>query len=191
MVQTLKLLFILLILFPGRSFSQDTTVIRKGLLSVHGTIAPAFMLVSNTGTINNYLHGNAEFYTDRDFSIAGDIFYFVGAQSGSSPLRANHSNFFGGNFHSSMKNSDMFFGFQPGIGYSAVQKNVAGEMILQRSVNPLVSVNTGLRIFVSKFFHFFLEVRYVHGKHITSAAAVSLDEIKLSGGLGLNLNVLK
>lgn len=168
------------------SFSQEKSerCIRKGLLRATGTIAPGIMLKENISTIS--LHGNLEYYIADNISMRGDIFYFLKAKdnNGSNPFNFNHSLFTGASNHFKTKNHfDPYFAFQPGIAYANNNSTT--------QINPLVSSVLGFNYYFERWFHLFIEGRYIYGKNISEAGVVSLSELRFSFGLGFNLSVIK
>jgi len=58
------------------------------------------------------------------------------------------------------------------------------------AVNPLISGVIGFNLYATKFFHLFADARYVYGNHLSDSPPISLNEVRVSFGLGINLNVL-
>jgi hypothetical protein len=168
-------------------------IIRKGLFRAQATITPAVML--NTGELNIYIHGDAEFHLQRRVSLRGDGYYFIDTQ-GDGMLRHNHSVFFGPQYHFPIGRFAPYIGMQPGVGYvQAVQAAyIDAETGPQESGGafiPLISATTGFNFYLGRFVHFLGMVRYVHGKHAAPWGNVQLDEFRFSLGLGWNVNTIK
>ena len=59
------------------------------------------------------------------------------------------------------------------------------------TLNPLISPNLGVNYYASKYFHMFLGLRYIHGKHYSEIQSKSLEEIRFEFGLGFNIQTKK
>lgn len=197
MVKKIIFLFCIVILNGfADSYSQETKkqFIHKGLLRATGTIAP-------TTSSNIYLHGVSEYYVADNISIRGEIFYSMK----SSFFEYNHSLFTGPSYHFKTSNHfDPYFGLQPGI--AASKRNDYSLMICdpaacpdyysnlpEQEFSPLISPLIGFNFYFERWFHLFMETRYVIGKHISTDGFPphSLSEFRFSFGLGFNLSVFK
>lgn len=168
-------------------------IARKGVLRAQGTISPAVMLQS--GALNIYLHGDAEYHLSDRISVKGDIYYFLGTQ-GEDLLKQHHGIFFGAQYHFPLGNFVPFVGMQPGASYVETHETVSSfddaeqSKVTSTSVAPLLSFATGFNWYIWKFIHFTGQVRYVHGNHARRTGNLPLDELRFSIGLGWNVNTI-
>jgi len=100
----------------------------------------------------------------------------------------NHNLMVGLNRHIIYKNHDLYFGLQPGI---SITKTVFAEIIKTDGVgvNPVLSPIVGYNYYVYKYFHLFVQSRLILGTHLHGSVQ-PLHELRVSAGLGLNLNLL-
>lgn len=175
---------------------KETRFIHKGLIRAMATITPATLF--EPATKNIYIHGALEGYIDPSLSIRGDGFYFLNTLGTNKPFKFNHSLFAGPSYHFKTNNHfDPYFSIQPGIsitqlGTPEILKNgIESFMVYDPTTkaNPLFSEVIGFNYYANKWFHLFMEARYVSGKHMsTYSNTQSLNELRLSFGLGFNLN---
>ncbi|CAG0966540.1 MAG: hypothetical protein HND27_04205 [Bacteroidetes bacterium] len=186
---------LLLLIFCFRSlpfFAQSDVFIEKGLLRFQGTLSAGKMLQQNVKNV--LLHGDMEYYTDQKISIRSDVYYFVNSPGNNKPLKQNHSLFVGSNFHLFSQGSfDAYIGIQPGVALSqsAVPKESSPVFSTYPSTfNPLFSGIVGFNYYGPQYFHLFIQARYISGNHLSDVAPIPLEELRVSFGLGFNLNVL-
>lgn len=187
--------YILLIVVMAISFvanaeeTEEPIIIKKGLLRTQMTISPAILFKSKQAFF--YLHGNLEGYINKKISVSGDAFFSVGNIAAVAPtFKFNHSIFFGAAYHFTKRNNDFYLGLQPGI--SITKLNLLSDD-LQRAktgVNPIVAVVLGYNYYVHKYFHFFVQTRFIAGQHLYNTRK-DLSEFRFSAGLGFNINALK
>jgi hypothetical protein len=176
--------------------------VRAGILCGGASISPGLLLQQNSSTISIPLGG--EYYLDEFISIKSDVFIHVssGLTSDSLRLVTNHQLFTGLAYHFKTKsNLDPYLCFQPGLAYSQVKRESKlpfndqtpdGLIEYTPSLNPVLALACGVKCYFPRFFHIFLELRYVHGTALFNAPwAFPLDELKLQFGLGWNMNVLR
>ena len=179
--------FMLLILCPFSGDAQDTEIIRKGLLRAQLTISPAVSMNKNPSYF--FLHGNMEAYVSSRLSFIGEGYYSLGSMSPAENAFAyHHSLFFGASRHLTLINMDAYFGLQPGLSISKLNPN-AGQ-ISPVEVNPLISPVIGFHFFINRFMHIFSQTRYVFGQQTFGPTKI-LAEVRMSAGLGFNLNAIK
>ena len=184
MEKVVKPLFILMIgMISATVFSQD--IVRTGLVRAQLTISPSYNFSDNTSYF--YLHGNAEVYLEKNLSIAGEGFYFLGnLSSENSSFDFNHSLFFGASYHFLKNNNDFYIGILPGISITKLDNQVTNLGTIKTGINPLLSPVLGYNFYVHKVFHFFIQSRLVIGEHNYNLHK-SLTEFRFSAGLGFNL----
>ena len=185
-----KKIVILVLFFPLFLNAQETTssVADKGLLRATGTIS--FGGMTKHEQTNIYLHGVLEYFVTKNITSRGDIYYYL--KSGDKQmLNQNHQLFAGSSYHfNTNSNFVPYFGIQPGIGLTQANfVTIDGENNVEAS--PLISAVAGFNYYASSWFHLFIDGRYVIGEHLSNQKKIILDEVRLSFGLGFNLNVLK
>ncbi len=184
-----KILLILIVL-PNFMFSQEneTQIADKGLLRAMGIMS--FGQLTNHKQTNLYLTGNLEYFTNPTITARGDVYYYL--KSGEKQmLNQNHQLFAGASYHFTTHSKLIpYLGIQPGIAITQ-SNEVSINMKNEVSITPLVSGVAGFNYFATNWFHLFIDGRYVSGKHLSNNTPISLNEFRLSFGLGFNLNVLK
>ena len=195
MKKTISVIILLIGVIVSQAQETKERYIRKGLLRAMGTISPGIMLKENASTIS--LHGNLEYYVADNISLRGDSYYFLKAKdnNGNNPFDFNHSTFSGASYHFKTKNHfDPYFALEPGIAITKGSPIFLNDVNISggTAANPLMSTVIGFNFYFQKFFHLFMETRYIQGKHLSDATTpLSLCELRFSFGLGLNINVLK
>lgn len=171
-------------------------IIRRGLLRAQMTIAPGWTIAD--GKTNMYLQGDMEFHLQDRVSLKGDVSYFIDTQ-GSGNLKHNHSLFFGMQYHFPIKRFDPYIGFHPGLSLIQLKNPDRGtpELPVEFPVStfkasPAISVAAGFNFYVWKYLHFMTNLKYVHATHPAEwGTNYALDELRISFGLGWNVNTIK
>jgi len=185
------------------TFAQDAParIVRKGLFRSMATISTG--AVFGPGVTNIYLQGNFNYYVDDIASIRNDGFYFINELGEEQVFNQNHQLFSGGSFHFKTKGSiDPYIAIQPGLAIASVWDRyecppntncpqIYGLQQTKTAASPLISGVAGFNFYAQKFFHLFLEARYVQGKHLSKYGPTSLNELRFSFGLGWNINTIK
>lgn len=184
---SIPILIVFCFLFQS-TFAQEKPIVRKGLIRAQLTISPSTMLDYSESPF--FFHGTLEGYLNKKTSLVGESYFYLGNISGESTIfDFNHSTFFGGSYHISQKNSSFYIGIQPGVSFARI-KTQEGESRGNLGISPLFSSVVGYNFFVNRFFHFFVQSRLVLGQHLYNKP-VSLNELRVSAGLGINLNTFK
>lgn len=171
----------------------------EGLVRATATFSVGFM---NRQTLNGYLHGIVEYYVDDRVSVRGDGFLSLFSSSKtadtaiginlSEPLLMNHSLFVGGSYHfGKQPELDPYLGIQPGVSFSKYNEFILGPNgdLIQgdMSVSPVLSALAGFNYYSGKYFHLFVEGRYIRGIHMAGGNVKYLDEFRLSFGIGFDI----
>jgi hypothetical protein len=187
-IKNITLLFFLFISI-GKTNAQEKTIIRKGLLRAQGTICTSYFFSDKQSCF--YLHGNLEGYVSSKISLAGEVYYSLGNSSGKNSIyEFNHSLFFGSAYHFTKKNNDLYLGIQPGVSFTKINANEINFTPTHMGIDPLFSPVIGYNFYVHKFFHFFLQSRFIVGQHNFDVHK-DLSEFRFSAGLGFNINTMK
>ncbi|HET6244183.1 MAG: hypothetical protein H0V01_07395 [Bacteroidetes bacterium] len=190
-------LFILVCLglLPISLIAQKTVFPKEGILRATATLSTGNMLKQPVTHI--YLNGDLEYYVSEQVSIKGESYYFLGSLMNNHFFEFNHSLFAGISYHLlKEKTIDPYIAFQPGVAYSLAKPGTNGDqeslMLYNASPNPLLSLSIGFNYYASKYFHLFMSTQYINGKYLFDAPQpISLDELRVSFGLGFNLNLKK
>lgn len=171
-------------------FGQDEDHVSEGLFKASATFSYGFM---NDDVQNNYVSGLIEYHVDDKISLRGDGAYFIGHQSEFAPLKLNHQVFAGVSYHfeTGSPKLDPYLGLSPGVAYSQRDDQVLGPdslVISEPSFNPVLAFTGGVNYYSGKFFHFFLEARFIRGRHLSNSTPKYLDEFRLTFGLGWDLH---
>lgn len=174
---------------------------KTSLIKTTTTIAPGI----GSSTERFYLHGHLEYYPADKISLRGDSYFNVGSNvyldEGANSVGRNsgfiektHSMFFGALYHlGDKKTFDPYIGFQPGMAFSKPDYNSypsSPTKTYKTTVSPLMSITAGANYFVGKHFNFFASGQYIMGKATGDGSFyVSLNELRISAGLGFNLNL--
>lgn len=169
----------------GTACAQQPSYIKPGLLTASTTLSPAMML--NRQEYNYYVTGFLEARLDKHISLRGETHYLLG-NAPDKFLKTNLRTFFGMQYGFPVGNLDLHMGFQPGCSIMESYRDAAAGL----EVVPSLQLNAGLKYYVWKYFNFFANISYIHASlnNLTNISGKS-DELMLSAGLGLNLQVLK
>lgn len=171
------------------SITSQELLTRKNLVSSSATISPGFQ--KNNPDMNIYVHGFIFYHPEPRVSLNGEGYWYTGAQEQQTLMAENSTLLFGPNYHLTADGKvDPFVGIMPAISLvSAVDRITssipsAGKL----SVVPLISFNAGFRLHFVRWFNAFLNVRYFMGTLTENyPTALSLNELRVSFGLGFNL----
>lgn len=166
--------------------------IRTGL-----SFTPGFM---TNGTNNVYISGSLEYYIADHISISGTSFYFLNSRNNTYPeLKMNHQLYSGFQLHLLKDRAfDPYIGLEPGFAVTqtraAYPVNIDAPLVMTPvrdtdiGLNPMLSLDAGFNIYAVKFFHLFVNGRYVMGSYLGGPEPYSLNEFMLGFGLGINAN---
>ncbi|MFB6307184.1 MAG: hypothetical protein ABEH43_09405 [Flavobacteriales bacterium] len=165
---------------------------RDGIIKASLTITPGIMLEKDA--INSYLHGFLEYYPEKSISLRGEAYFYTGDDRKMKMFEWHHFLLFGGVYHFGEGRFDTFIGLEPGISITKINTSLMSEKtdIVEPDpeVIPLITVSTGVNYYISNFFHVFLSFHYINGTlHNSLTNSESIDEIRISGGLGFNLDL--
>lgn len=178
---------LVLCLVNSHGFSQN--IIRAGLFRAQLTLSVSNMLSENQSSF--YLHGNLEGYASERLSLSGEGYHYLGGLSSKSQLfKTYESFFFGASWHFTKGNHDLYIGLQPGIAIAQLSESENFNNPTHLGTSPLFSSVVGYNFFVNKIFHFFIQTRIVEGQHLYDVRK-NLNELRISGGLGFNINSTK
>lgn len=139
-----------------------------------------------------YIGGFLEYFPEKNISLRGDGFFSITDGGNVVKFNANHQVFAGVNRYFDLgSNFQPYIGFQPGLAYFVPEDSVMMGMELKQgepSLNPLLSLNAGGVFWLSDYFNFFAELRYVKGTALGNSHVRYLDELRFSIGLGFHIN---
>ncbi len=181
------IIIVLIFFFSLQVRSQNKEIIRPGLIRAQGTLSVS----SNFNSGNHFfLHGNLEGYLTKNLSLSGEVYHYLGTLSDIDQFNFNENIFFGFSWHFTKANHDFYFGLQPGVAIIELNPEKYSLSEMNTGVNPVMSMVAGYNFYVNRFFHFFVASRFVAGNHLQNSAT-KLNEVRLSAGLGFNLNTMK
>lgn len=182
-------------------YGQDRVFVYENTLRASATLAPGFML--NQEQTNIYVHGHLEYFPEDRVSLRGDGYWFTGAQQKPALLKENSNLLFGGLYHFHKNRLDYFIGLQAGINFTRpaglLSLTPSGPTITSATTeyplkpNPCIAPLTGFVFYPARYVNFFLEARYVSGRYFgyANGRSIGLSEIRISAGLGFQLNLKK
>ena len=202
MQRVLLILFSFLITLSSFAQEGDSQFIHKYLLRADASIVAGYMYKEGFNTVS--VNGNLEYYIDSKVSIRGDCKYLLGCSGLTSDtlrLKDNHSILLGTVFHfKTTSHFDPYFILQPGFAYTSSYKAAGTTGADQTTIvtnykpviSPLGTAGLGFNYYFPRFAHLFVETRYVFGNHLSEASKpLSLQELRITFGLGFNLFVMK
>ncbi|MFI5203472.1 MAG: hypothetical protein ACHQF2_03160 [Flavobacteriales bacterium] len=172
---------------------------RIGVLRFQGTISAGYM--TQFKALHIQLHGDLEYFLNERISARSDIYYSLAVNNSDPvpPFKFNHSMFSGIQYHfTPFKAIDFYAGFQPGVAlckrrYEQFDATGVPPQLpaITTNVNPVFSINTGITYYGNRFFNAFVHVRYLTGFHQDNYRTASLDELRISFGLGFFFRMKK
>ncbi len=199
-----KLLFIAGILLAPVMFAQQTgQYINKYLIRSDISLVAGNMFKDNIQNV--YVNGNEEFYLNKNLSIRGDGNWMVGSKGltkDSMGLKDYFSLSLGVAYHFPTNGHlDPYCILLPGLAYTSsfhqelqpgVKNDGTKKTNYMGALTPLGSVGLGINYYFQYVAHLFIETRYVYGMHLSEAPKpMSLEEVRITFGLGFNLFVKK
>lgn len=190
-METQKLIPVLLLLAVSPLRAQTPAdASRRGLLRGQANLAGGYLFAQKS--FGAYIAGDADLYLGDRVSVTGELWYGIPTDNG--PLRQNHAIFAGFNYHP-LKHPrwDPYVGFSPGMALVRVRYDAGdGPRSSPFTPVPQPAVTAGCNWYLGTIFHLFVKVRWVHGQMMGAAPfPTPLHELKISGGLGWNLRVMR
>ena len=180
------------------------------LLRLQGTISPAWSVTLlsggdsvqsvSGGRTNVYAHGTAEYYWDERFSTRADIYFLINPNKDPGGIKHNHGFQVGASCHLIKgSNIDPFIGLRAGMNFTQVQAMPLTDGVtnalsygIPAHVDPTWAPVIGINFFGERVFHFFIEGAWMQGTYRPNVGPqFSLEEFRLSAGLGLNFSFYK
>ena len=180
------------IIAVAAAHAQPVVKKRTGNLRGQGNIAAGYLL--NQKTSAAYLAGDWDLFIDENVSVTGEGWYGFKLRNSTTGLLNNHAVFGGLNYHLLKKGRfDPYIGFSPGVAIVKMgYLNEESSLQTDYTAAPLISGVIGCNYYVGSIFHFFVKMRGVAGRARGAAPEPSsLNEIKLTAGLGWNLRLWK
>lgn len=177
-----RILIFFLLFISVNSFAQKKPGpgIRKGMLRAEGS------LCYGSGSNNRYfVQGELEYLVHNRVGLNGMTYFNIGP-AGIYP-KSVHTIFSGPAFHFPMsKQMDLSLAMQPGLSFvkdnGSLENSPVSEMV------PNTSIMGGLAYYGS-FFHVFFQMRANAAYTNDTVERQSLSDLRISFGLGWNLNL--
>lgn len=180
-------LFVIVLMTLPHAEAQTETFLKPGILRAQGAFAIGHLPKYSATHI--YLKGDLSYYIDKRFSLRADSYFFVDSQDNDNkPYNTLNSLFVGGSYHyGSGGKFDPYVGAQTGVAHASKNYMSFPSSDPNYGFSPLISAHAGLNYYAPKWFHLFVHLQYIHGTHTESFVNGSLNEWRLSFGLGWNL----
>ncbi|MEM7041058.1 MAG: hypothetical protein AAF570_29105 [Bacteroidota bacterium] len=201
-------LLLLLKLSAGAQINFDVSTWETGIHQNMLITNLTFSVGKSPSELKYYVFTSAEWTLTDNWGIEGGLFFNVGSsEKDVIPLLNTccavdpqtedyytHNLFFGPNYHFlTRKRVDFYVGVHPGLQlFTAPAFTYAntdgGSVDVERNygISPAASFQTGLAYY-AKFFHAFLNTRYVLGRHDSALYEGKFNEMRFMLGLGFNL----
>jgi len=173
----------------GIAQAQQLPFDRTGTLRTQANLAGGYLFAQKEYTA--YISADLNYYVSPRVSVTGEGWYSFTTSGEETGLQKNHSLFGGLSYHI-LRNEhwDPYVGFSPGAAFVSSGYDDQGTI---RETNitaaPLISITAGCNWYVGSIFHFYFKLRFVSGQMTGEVPApVRLEELKITGGLGWNIN---
>lgn len=184
------------------------------MMRVSATISPAWSVTLLSGgdsiqsigggRTNVYAHATAEYYWDERFSTRADVYFLINKSADLGGVRHNHGMQVGASCHLIKgSNIDPFIGMRAGLNYTQTQMrsevypqtlttNATINYTPAGHIDPTWAPVVGCNFYGERIFHFFIEGAWMQGLYRpTMGSQMSLEEFRISAGLGLNISFYK
>lgn len=180
---------ILLLVVSYQVFAQGEDFVRAGLLRAQATFAPSIMLGQNQSNI--FLHADVEYFLEDRISLRNDTYIYLMTINRDNSFKHYYSNFTGAAYHVPVKNIDIHFSLQPGVGFIQTRESFFSDQELKNprlKAIPMMAVGIGANFLIHKNFHFLAHVKYIKGTYTGGLEPLKINEFMFSAGLGWNIN---
>ena len=175
------------------SLAQDNAkpFIHKNLTRATITFGTGYMPQSNL--TNLYLCSDLEYYTGDKISLRGENFIFLNSLKKERQILINNGILVGPMYHFRTSSYlDPFVGLLTGLSITQTQeRSIMVPNYFIRSgygFNPLFSPLVGFNYYATRYFHLFINGRWVGGTHLSRTnKPLILNEFRFSFGLGFNI----
>jgi hypothetical protein len=189
--QVTRIIFFLLLFKNLMAQDPAKPFIHKNLTRATLTFGTGYMPQSDL--TNVYLCSDLEYYTGNKISLRGENFIFLNSLNKERNLIINNGIFAGPLYHvTTGSHFDPYMGILTGLSLTETQeKSTLDPNYFIRSgygYNPLFSVLAGFNYYATRYFHLFINGRWVGGTHLSRTnTPFSLNEFRFSFGLGFNV----
>lgn len=192
MVNRIVFLIVFMVFISPAVFCQDFE--KVGMVRATSTLAVGKPFA--VPSLLSYVKGELEYQYEERWSIRGDMYFHVGNSGGvdNKVYDKYHSVLAGVSYHFTKKKQfDPYVGIEAGVLWSEFTPKLEAELFEyapeRSSIDPLASLHAGFNYYATNYFHLFMNVRYLYGIRSGQGDIKNLNEIRLSFGLGFNINV--
>jgi hypothetical protein len=182
------LILLLLVLFAEISHAQNygrKPFVHKGLMYMSTGLTGGIMTFNQVQDI--YFTGSFSYLVEEQIGIRTDINVFLPDYNFEGQLQKNSSLLLGPEFHFPAGRFDMSLIFEPGISFANLEGGTADK---KTQAEPVFLASMGFYYYILQNFHVLASVGYLHGNYfLESSDPFRLDELRLTGGLGINIFV--
>lgn len=134
-----------------------------------------------------YINGSFSYCIENQIGIRTDLVVFFPDPGFKGQLEKNSSILLGPEFHFPAGRFDMSLIFEPGISFVYEDGGAADK---QTQAEPVFLTAMGFYYYIFQNFHILASVGYLHGNYfLESNDPYRLDELRVTGGLGINIFV--
>ncbi|MCS6990546.1 MAG: hypothetical protein NZL95_01635 [Chitinophagales bacterium] len=134
-----------------------------------------------------YLNGAFAYCLENQIAVRADYFHFIPDPNFRGQLDQNSSVFAGAEFHFPYGRFDFSLLLQPGIAWCFLQVPASLQKL---RAEPVVRAGAETTFYVLRNAHLFFNASYLRGNYfLEDVRPYSLDELRICGGLGLNIFV--
>ena len=186
-------LSILLLFLVINAWAQDPSkpFIHKHLTRATLTFGTGYM--PQPDLTNVYIFSDLEYYTGAKISLRGENFIFLNSLNNQNTLLSHHGIFVGPMYHfKTNTHLDPFAGIMTGISITETQQSSTIDPTYQiksgYGYNPLFTSVAGINYYATRYFHLFINGRWVGGTHVSQHnKPMNLSEFRFCFGLGFNI----
>jgi hypothetical protein len=182
---TLVVLLLLDISFCSHAQSKKKSFVQKDMFSVSAGLAGGALVAHPLQDV--FVKGSTEFFMEKRISLRADVYAFLPDYNFEGQLQKNTSLFLGAAYHFPYLRWDTYMSLQPGIAFAGLSSGNTAEKV-KTGIVPVFEINGGVSYYIRNNLHMYIAAGYVHGNYYPEEAfAFLLDEVRIMGGIGINV----